>query len=164
MRQHSTTRIWVGRVFFTLFVGGVVALSPLLVVILVDDASFKLRHKDAKAVIISVRVDTRCSGAPVVTCVDEYYPTVRLTTDRGRIIEVETSDFRASDRSTIERGKSVTVHYDPRDPLDVRLSTGWSGQDWLTVGLMLLIYGGGGTLAVRHRRRSTGWHGRHGHI
>jgi hypothetical protein len=47
----------------------------------------------------------------------------------------------------------ITVHYDPNDPEDVRLSTGWDGQDNLTIGLLIFSCGLFGFTAVRSRRR-----------
>jgi hypothetical protein len=115
---------------------------PLVALLLIDDTSFQRHHGDATATITSVRVSTECGGYPVPTCTDQYYPTVRFTTGQGDAIEVATSDFRAENTSTIKKGNTIAVHYDPNDPRDARLSTGWDGHDVFLISCMIVIYGG----------------------
>lgn len=127
---------------------------PLVAPVVIDDMSFQRHHEDATATITSVRVNTDCRG---YTCTDQYYPTVRFTTGQGDAIEVATRDFRTGNTSTIKKGNTIAVHYDPNDPRDVRLSTGWDGDDVFFISLMIVTYGGL-FVWVRPRRVTAGRH------
>lgn len=132
------------------------ASSPFFMIALIQDITFQRHHQDATATIISGRVSTECTGYPVPTCTDVYYATVRFTTARGEAIEVET-DLRGENASArtpprmINDGDSIAVHYNPNDPRDVRLNTGWGSVDVVGIDLMIGIYGWGTFVAVRYK-------------
>jgi hypothetical protein len=141
------------RVVTTIGVIIVVALFPAIVFILIDDTSFQRHHRDAQVTITSVRINTDCTGWPVPTCTDQFYPTVRFTTPQGETSEVETRDFRTEDTSVITAGRTITVHFDPNEPSDVRLGTGWGNDDVVLIALGIVTYGCFGFIVVRSRRR-----------
>lgn len=119
---------------------------PLLTFVLIQDITFQRHHQDATATIISGRVSTECNGYPFPTCTDVYYATVRFTTARGEAIEAETHlrGVNTSARTParmINNGDSITVHYNPNDPRDVRLDTGWGSFDVVFTELMIGLCG-----------------------
>lgn len=133
-----------------------VAISPLSMILLIQDITFQRHHQDATATIISGRVSTECNGYPFPTCTDVYYATVRFTTARGEAIEVET-DLGVENAAArtlprmINDGDSIAVHYNPNDPRDVRLGTGWGSGDVVFIDLMIGIYGWGTFVVVRDK-------------
>jgi hypothetical protein len=148
------TRRRAARVVGVLGVITVVALLPAIVFVVFDDVSFQRHHRDAQVTITSVRIDTNCRGWPVPTCTDHYVPTVRFSTPPGEIREVETSDSGTRNTSTIETGRTITVHYDPNDLGDVRLGTGWGDDDVVLIAIGIIAYGYLGFAVIRARRAS----------
>jgi hypothetical protein len=147
-------RTWATRIAGTAFT---IAVVMILVYGLAEDASFQRHHQDASATIVSVRSTTQCFGAPVPSCTDQHRPTVRFTTGQGEVVETETRDFYAKD--SLKSGNVITVHYDPSDPREVRLGTGWDDSD---VAIIVMCGALGIALAAvswaRRRRRSNGPH------
>lgn len=148
-RSGSRVERIVSWVFAVVSVG---FLTPMVVVGLLYGVSFRNHHRDALATVVSVRKETHCTGAPVPSCTDQYYPTVRFAPAGGRIVQEETGDFRGDNRAFIAVGRRLVVHYDPGDPRDVRLGTGWDSQDTVLVVLIVFIDVMVVVIAVQARR------------
>lgn len=152
--EPARPRARMKQVATTLAVTFLIAMVPVWGYIPIEDMLFHRYHQDARATITAVRVDSQCGGGPGSSCTDDYYPTVRFITARGTIITAETFDATSEHVSMIKNGV-VTVHYDPDDPSDVRLGTGWDGNDVLLIALMIIIYGSFGSIAFRAVRKRT---------
>jgi hypothetical protein len=151
-RPKRPTGLLIVSVFLALLIVAVGA-------ILVEHALFQRHHRDAVATVVSVEVEIHCSES---SCTDHYRPTVRfvivrLPTERPQTIEAATADTQSS---KIKNGDVVTVHYDPDDPTDVRLSTGWDESDWFVVGtgVFLVVLTVIAYARDRYRGKSTGQH------
>jgi hypothetical protein len=138
-RQGDSSRVGrvVGVVSLVVYVG---FLTPVVVVGLLGDLSFRNHHAESRATVVSVREDTSCTGYPVPSCTDQYYPTVVFTPVGGGTVQAETGDFRGDSGAGIATGDRIIVHYDPDDPRDVRLGTGWDSQDTVVVALTVFTY------------------------
>jgi hypothetical protein len=115
------------------------------------DLIIATRAQTAEAVVLSVRQDTHCDYTGPSTpgaCSPVYLPTVRFTTAQGQHIDAELIDF-FDDKSAVNMGSSLKVHYDPRNPHRVQKDHWLNTNDMpvvatltvlLAFGLLYLVY------------------------
>lgn len=105
------------------------------------DLIIATRAQTAEAVVLSVRQDTHCNYTSPYTpphCSPVYLPTVRFTTAQGEHVDAELIDF-FDDKSAVNVGSSLKVHYDPLNPDHVQENRWLNANNMWVVHLAILL-------------------------
>jgi hypothetical protein len=136
--------------------------------------SFSWPSVEGSIVQTEVRKDVRSKGSPGATLNTyvEYYVSIHYTYDVkgnsyvasryslgqgdrvGRTYK-ERSDAEAEAASRFPEGTTVTVHYDPKQPTEAVLATGWNWGTFVPL-LMGIFFGGSGWLFYAVGRSANG--------